>query len=97
MNTTGITYKSYNRLNRTTQGNGQCKQDHRSEEALPSGPHNHQARLWYVLLYGGKKFNKNYKVTSKQLISELRNRTVNTWYFTIFYSLFFHAHFLQTA
>lgn len=37
------------------------------------------------------------KVTSKQLISEWRNRTVNTWYFTIFYSLFFHAHFLQIA
>lgn len=26
-----------------------------------------------------------------------RNRTVNTCYFTIFYSLFFHAHFLKTA
>lgn len=58
MNTTGIIYKNYNSLNRITQGNGQCKQDHQSEEALPSGPHDNQARLWYVLFYGGKNLTK---------------------------------------
>lgn len=58
MNTTGITYKNYNSLNRITQGNGQSKQDHQSEDALSSGLHNHQSRMCYVLFYGGKNLTK---------------------------------------